>query len=69
MSLDRAAKTALRDAGLTPKRWTATFFPGATRWPGDVCGCPDDRCIGHHHDADEACGCLAALIRATEVAP
>jgi len=31
-------------------------------WPGDACGCQDDRCIGHHHDAEEECGCLPALI-------
>ena len=31
-------------------------------WPGDVCGCLDDRCIGFHHDADDACGCLSAQV-------
>lgn len=28
---------------------------------GDVCGCPDDRCIGRHHDADTECPCVASL--------
>ncbi len=34
----------------------------AEPWPGDACGCQDDRCIGHHHDAAAECGCLPALI-------
>ena len=28
---------------------------------GDVCGCPDDRCIGRHHDADTECPCVNSL--------
>lgn len=31
-------------------------------WRGDECGCPDDRCIGHHHEPGEQCGCLLAMI-------
>jgi hypothetical protein len=31
-------------------------------WTGDSCGCPDDRCIGEHHDSGEDCGCLSALL-------
>jgi hypothetical protein len=27
-------------------------------WRGDACGCPDDRCIGFHHDEQAACGCV-----------
>lgn len=32
------------------------------RWGGDACGCPDDRCIGYHHDETDDCGCLPALL-------
>lgn len=28
---------------------------------GDVCGCPDDRCVGHHHAEGDPCPCVAAL--------
>lgn len=28
---------------------------------GDACGCPDDRCIGYHHDVGEPCRCVEAL--------
>ena len=31
-------------------------------WHGDECGCPDDRCRGHHHAELDACGCLPACI-------
>jgi hypothetical protein len=31
-------------------------------WHGDRCGCSDDRCIGFHHDENDDCGCLPALI-------
>lgn len=27
-------------------------------WRGDSCGCPDDRCIGFHHDRPDDCHCL-----------
>ena len=27
----------------------------------DDCGCPDDRCIGYHHEAGEPCGCVETL--------
>lgn len=32
------------------------------KWHGDICGCPDDRCIGYHHDEHEQCGCLEVLL-------
>lgn len=39
-----------------------TAYPDARPAPGgDVCGCPDDRCIGRHHDADTECPCAASL--------
>ncbi len=31
-------------------------------WRGDSCGCPDDRCIGHHHDQPDDCHCLEATL-------
>lgn len=27
----------------------------------DTCGCPDDRCVGYHHEADAPCTCVAAV--------
>jgi hypothetical protein len=36
-------------------------FPDGV-WRGDSCGCPDDRCIGYHHDEDEDCGCLPVTL-------
>jgi len=33
-------------------------------WAGDRCGCIDDRCIGHHHDPSDDCGCLEPCIEA-----
>lgn len=44
-------------ADLIAQRWTDG------QWHGDKCGCTDDRCIGHHHDEREDCGCLPALIQ------
>lgn len=31
-------------------------------WRGDSCGCPDDRCIGYHHDRPEDCHCLESTL-------
>jgi hypothetical protein len=55
------AREQLQDAGITQAAWAREHFADGT-WHGDRCGCPDDRCIGHHHDVDEDCGCLPALI-------
>lgn len=52
--------TYLRDRGITRRQWI-DHYGTADQWAGDRCGCPDDRCIGHHHDADEPCGCLTVL--------
>lgn len=74
--LSPAAIAELDDAGITPAQWVAyggwleqiTETDGTTRWVpasewrGDECGCTDDRCIGHHHDETEPCGCLPVLI-------
>lgn len=55
------AREQLEAAGISQSAWAREHFADAT-WHGDKCGCPDDRCVGHHHDADEDCGCLPALI-------
>ncbi|TQO19653.1 hypothetical protein FB472_1224 [Rhodoglobus vestalii] len=61
--LTSEARATLRNAGFTSSQWARLHgYSGATDWRGDVCGCTDDRCIGHHHDATDACGCLPALI-------
>lgn len=62
--LNYAAKQELTEANIRPDDWVS-LHPRADGegYAGDECGCRDDRCIGHHHDADEACGCLPALIQ------
>lgn len=60
-ALNAAAKAALRDAGVSQAAWARHHFY-AGRWLGDACGCPDDRCIGYHHDGPDDCGCLPALL-------
>jgi hypothetical protein len=73
-ALNAAAKAALRDVGVTQVDWAREWFPcngkpgdlsteiGRPVWLGDACGCPDDRCTGYHHDENEECGCLKALL-------
>lgn len=60
--LNTTAREQLHAAGITQTAWACAHFVDG-RWHGDTCGCPDDRCIGLHHDADEPCGCLAVIIR------
>lgn len=60
--LNEDARTILASFDVTPRQWTKHHQPYGGRWSGDACGCPDDRCIGHHHLADEPCGCLRALL-------
>ena len=61
--LNATARDTLRWAGLTMSAWARRHgCSSASAWRGDECGCPDDRCIGYHHAADEDCGCLPALI-------
>lgn len=31
-------------------------------WRGDSCGCPDDRCIGFHHDRPDDCHCVESTL-------
>ena len=59
--LSAAARNELQHAGSSPTAWSQRWFNDDT-WHGDTCGCPDDRCTGQHHDADEDCGCLRALL-------
>lgn len=75
--LNSEARRVLADAGLTVRDWITyggwltdvtdeagnrEWIP-ETEWRGDECGCTDDRCVGHHHDEHEECGCLPALIQ------
>lgn len=61
--LNADARHAIERAAITPTQYAARFWDDAT-WGGDACGCPDDRCAGYHHEANESCGCLSALLAA-----
>ncbi|MEU4674472.1 hypothetical protein AB0F91_42575 [Amycolatopsis sp. NPDC023774] len=61
MELNPEARERLAAAGISPTEWARRNFQTEQRF-GDACGCFDDRCIGHHHDVDDACGCLSALL-------
>lgn len=63
MKLNDTARAELRTSNVDPAEWPQLngYGPGE-EWRGDACGCTDDRCIGHHHDEAEPCGCLPALI-------
>ena len=64
--LSAQAKESLREHGVSQAAWAREWYgDAATRWHGDSCGCPDDRCIGYHHDTPDDCGCLPALLRGT----
>ena len=56
------AKDTLRGAGVSQAAWARANGYSDGRWFGDDCGCPDDRCIGYHHDEGEECGCLRTLL-------
>ncbi|WP_434317516.1 hypothetical protein [Leifsonia sp. P73] len=62
--LNAEARETLDFAGFTPKQWAKIHFNDGV-WHGDECGCSDDRCIGHHHETEDDCQCLPAMI--TEV--
>lgn len=62
MKLNEAARTALRDAGVSQAAWARHHGYVDGRWFGDACGCPDDHCIGYHHDEHDECNCLAELL-------
>ncbi|TNC20901.1 helix-turn-helix domain-containing protein [Amycolatopsis alkalitolerans] len=62
MRLNSEAREQLRAAGISQAQWARlNYFPDG-KWYGDACGCPDDRCIGFHHDTNDECGCLPALL-------
>lgn len=67
--------TALSRTARETIKWATFDVPGASivgyvrhvfgregKWHGDSCGCPDDRCIGHHHDEGRACECLPIVL-------
>lgn len=61
--LNHEARETLRAAGFTTREWAQLHgYASAGEWRGDECGCTDDRCIGYHHDENEECQCLPALI-------
>jgi len=61
--MNSQARIRLGYEGLTTRQWAQiNGYEGAADWRGDACGCTDDRCIGYHHGASEACQCLPALL-------
>ncbi len=61
--LNEDARLVLREAGISQAAWARHNGYANGQWFGDACGCTDDRCIGYHHDAEDECGCLPALLR------
>lgn len=59
--LSRDARATITAHGVKPAAYIREHFPHGT-WKGDLCGCPDDRCAGHHHDPSDPCGCLRTLL-------
>tara|TARA_B100000378_G_scaffold142555_1_gene115204 strand:+ start:1866 stop:2681 length:816 start_codon:yes stop_codon:yes gene_type:complete len=68
VSLSLDARQVLQSAGISRADYARSWFADG-RWHGDTCGCPDDRCIGHHHDADEPCGCIRSILDERKNAP
>lgn len=62
MRLNSEAREQLQAAGITEDQWARENYFSDGKWYGDACGCPDDRCIGFHHDENDECGCLPALL-------
>lgn len=58
-----ALDTAGDGRDLSPEQAAWVALHGLpTETGGDVCGCPDPRCIGHHRDVSaDDCGCVRAL--------
>ena len=63
-TLTAEAIAVLAKAGLTGQDWAWSMYMPEGKWAGDECGCPDERCRGYHHDADEPCDCLPGAIEA-----
>ena len=61
-ALSATALSAIRAAGFTRPEWLRMWGYDSGTWGGDRCGCLDDRCIGHHHEGAEGCGCLETMI-------
>ena len=60
--LGRPARQRIAEAGVSVAEYVAApgwLLPG---WHGSRCGCPDDRCLGYHHEADEPCPCLEGVL-------
>lgn len=69
--LSPQAREEIQAFGFSLFTYVRTQFPGEATWRGDVCGCPDDRCIGYHHGPDDECRCLPAVLEgmAAQVLP
>lgn len=75
-AVDRLDRTIALDAGLSPDavsflegcevlgEYVDAHIDSSGRRLGDKCGCQDDRCVGHHHDESDECGCLEPCIEA-----
>ena len=62
--LSRAARATIAAEGITVRQYVDHHAGrGVSRWPGDRCGCTDDRCDGYHHMAGEPCLCVEVLSR------
>lgn len=66
-ALRREVLVGLQMAGVTRKAyvehwWGPSDKPQGGEWHGDACGCPDDRCIGYHHDEHEDCRCFPVVL-------
>lgn len=66
MQLTKQAKQQIKDAGLTITEY-CQYWMSDSKWYGDKCGCPDDRCISFHHMEDDDCRCLEPCIRTYNV--
>jgi hypothetical protein len=60
--LSAGARNLLSCYGITARQWAIIQGQPDGKWYGDACGCNDDRCIGYHHDKNDDCGCLPALL-------
>lgn len=60
-ALSAEARSYIKGRGLTIAGYTHHWFPDG-KWGGDACGCVDDRCSGHHHNAQDSCGCIEPWI-------
>lgn len=59
--LSSLARATIQDHGVSVAAYVRHHDPDGA-WRGDRCGCPDDRCRGHHHDPGEECGCLPVVL-------